>query len=106
MTYQQLPSELYYFSFSRTKHLLLNESSVIIHYNVLSDLYNSEKLLDDDELEAFRDIHINYEAVFVDVLDLVLKIKDAIYLKCKGYDAEWAIYIARRVEFCTMKIPK
>ena len=100
ITYFQLPSELYYFSFSRTKGTLIDDGAVLIHSNVVSDLYNSEQLPTNEELSVFRDVHINFDTVFINVIDLVLKIKDAIYLKCKGLDSDAILLADNFAELC------
>lgn len=100
ITYFQLPSELYYFSFSRTKGTLIDDGTVLIHSNVLSDLHNSEKLPTNEELGVFRDVHINFDTVFINVIDLILKIKDAIYLKCKGLDSDAILLADNFAELC------
>lgn len=100
ITDQLLPSEIQYFIFKRTTKRIIDNGSIIANNNVLSDLYNSEVMPSKNELSMLSQIHVNYDGAFINVIDLILKIKDATHLVCKGMYADSILLADNFAELC------
>jgi len=111
ITCQSAPSRINYFSFSRRAKKILKKMTLYIHGNVHGEIFQCHKL-DEQELNFFRNLHLNKSFSDDKIFQLVNKINEAVNTRCFGNNNEAIVLADNFVElslgylYCEIRIAK